>query len=52
MEEGSHRFFQDGGIGYCHDLDGRNEAGESSVGNLTLLGGWGPYSRKRTDLDL
>lgn len=39
MEEGSHRLFQDGGIGCCHDLDGRNGAGESAAGNLALLEG-------------
>lgn len=44
MEEGSHRFFEDGRIGCCHDLGSRNEAGESAAGNLALLGGWGPYS--------
>jgi hypothetical protein len=47
MEEGSHRFFEDGRIGCCHDLGSRNEAGESAAGNLALLGGWGPYSKRK-----
>lgn len=36
MEEGSHRFPQDGGIGCCHYLDGRSEAEETLLPGLNV----------------